>query len=179
MKTILSQGFGRGFFSLGQSSMTASDRDHYLLAINRGLNETQEIDDWISAHPDTKFRPGAGAAPGVVDSPYYTMWANYQNHRSDLKALRDRLNDTDPVNWFSLTEEEHGTFGWVAVVDRIYSAFQADPVNLTAGVWQGNTRQPDVAIQTEAAAPSSPYLGPVLLGAGALAVIGIIIWAGK
>lgn len=178
MKTIASFGFRQSFFSLGQSSMTAADRDHYLLAINRGLNETSEIDAWITAHPDTKFRPGPGAAADIVDSPYYTMWANYQSHRDALKALRDRLNDPDPVNWFSLSEDEHGTFGWVSVVDRVYSAFQADPINLTAGHWQGNTRQPDVAVQTEAAAPSSNLM-PILLGAGALGVIGLIVWANR
>ncbi len=178
MKTIMSFGFRRGLFSLGQASMTAADRDHYLLAINRGLNETQEIDSWISAHPDVKFRPGPGAPVDVVDSPYYTMWSNYQSHRDALKALRDRLNDPDPVNWFSLTEDEHGTFGWVSVVDRVYSAFQADPLNLTAGRWQGNTRAPDLAIQTEAAS-SSPDLTPVLLGAGVLGVIGLLIWASR
>jgi len=181
--TITAFGFRRSssFFTLGRGlgqGMSATDRDHYLAAVNRALDETAEIDKWIKDHPDIKFRPGSGAPAATTDSPYYTKWINYQAHVNEMKALKERLSDPDPANWFSLTQEEHGTFGWVSVVDTVYGAFQANPLNLVAGRWENGSRLPDEQIQVQAPATPS-YLMPVLIGAGVLGMIGVVMLVRK
>lgn len=165
-------GFRVGF-SLGQA-LSKADRDHYLVAINRALTEAGEIDAWIKANPNAKLKPTQAeitAASDVVISPYFTKWINFQDVRPALVTLRDRLQNEDPTTWTSITDPEHQTFGWVSVVDMIYSSFKADPKNLTAGKWVSGVRQPDPLTPTTAPAmPEAPVtilgydLPPTLLG---------------
>lgn len=131
--------------SLGQS-LSKADRDHYLVALNRGIAEAGEIDAWLKANPNIKLKPTTEevtTTPDVTISPYYAKWVNYQDMRSDQIAFRDRLASENQTTWSSITDAEHILFGWVAVVDQIYSAFKADPKNLTAGRWADNMRLPD------------------------------------
>jgi hypothetical protein len=176
---------GRNAFSLGRAfgsslgqALSKIDRDHYLDTVSRAITEANEIDAWLKATPGAQLRPATGAPATVTDSPYYTKWFNYQPHRADMQALKDRLTSEDPTTWGSLTKEEHGTFGWVSVVDQVYAAFQADPLNLTAGRWQDGTRLPDDQAVKEAAQPSL-LSTPVLIGAGVLAAVGLLYFATK
>lgn len=151
-------------FALGQA-LSQADRDHYLVALNRGLAEVDEIAAWLNANPNTKLKPSdtdISSGSDVVISPYFTKWVNFQAVRPDMIAFRDRLKNEDPASWASITDAEHTTFGWVSVIDQIFSAFKADPKNLTAGRWVAGVRQPDPVIP--GGAPSMPLAPINILG---------------
>lgn len=178
MIAISTMGFqrGRSGFYLGQA-LSQADRDHYLSALSRAIREAGEIDGWIKDHPDLKFRPAPGSPASITDSPYYTKWINFQPHRDAMKALNDRLLSTDQTTWGSLTQDEHSTFGWVNVVDQVYSAVQADPLNLTAGHWQDGTRLADQPSGGALTPPTDTGVStPVLLGIGLIGAIGLVVW---
>lgn len=185
-------------YSLGQA-LSQADRDHYLVALNRGLSEVDEIDAWLKANPNAKLKPSdtdVSSGSDIVISPYFTKWINFQDVRADMVAFRDRLKNEDPTSWTSITDPEHKTFGWVSVIDQIFSAFKADPKNLTAGRWVSGVRQPDPVTpgtMTSGAMPLAPVnilgleLPPTLLGmptSTALVVgtvgllgVGVALWA--
>jgi hypothetical protein len=153
----------RSFF-LGQV-LSQADRDHYLVAVGRAVTEANEIDKWLKDNPTATLKPPTETTPpsGMVISPYFTKWINFQPIRPEMQKLNDRLSNADPTTWSSLTPEEHTTFGWVSVVDQIFSAFKADPKNLTAGKWQNGVRAADEPV-AGAAIPSTeePITIPVL-----------------
>jgi len=182
---------------LGQA-LSKADRDHYLVALNRGAQEAAEIDAWLKANPDAKLKATQEevvSAPDIKISPYYAKWVNYQPVRADQAAFQARVASEDPTTWTSVTDAEHILFGWVGVVDQIYSAFKSDPKNLTAGRWVDNVRQPDPlpapGTTVKPAEPPLVILGlelpPKFLGMptgtalvlGGLGVVGIgvAIWA--
>lgn len=178
MKTIFLGGVqpGTGFrvgYSLGQA-LSKADRDHYLVALDRALMEAEQIDTWLTDNPSAKLKPTEAevtAGSDVVISPYFTKWINFQDVRPAMVAFRDRLKSEDPASWASVTDEEHKTFGWVSVVDTIFSSFKADSKNLTAGKWVSGVRQPDPAATPGAVAmPDAPVtlfgleLPPTILG---------------
>lgn len=150
----------RSFF-LGQA-LSQADRDHYLVAISRALVEAEEIDNWLKAHPEAKLKVPETTPPSpLVMSPYFVKWVNFLPIRTDMIAMKERLSNPDPSTWSSITPEEHTTFGWVSVVDQIFSAFKADPKNLTVGRWVNGQRLPD---EPEAAGqPVAPVEEPVTL----------------
>lgn len=177
---------------LGQA-LEQADHDHYLIAVSRALAEVDQIDAWLKANPTAKLKaPDATTPPSdITMSPYYTKWFNFQPIRPDMQKLKDRLSNPDSKTWTSITPEEHTTFGWVSVVDQIFSAFEADPKNLTAGRWQGGTRLPD-PVETLTQTPQEesinvPIIGQlpptivgiptktVLIGGGAIIGIGILV----
>lgn len=164
----------RSSFSLGQA-LSQTDRDHYLVAVGRALLEASQIDKWLQDHPDARLRPVKGGSE--TDSPYYVKWFNYQPHRESIQALKDRLSSEDPTTWGSLTQDEHGTFGWVSVIDQVYSAFQADPLNLTAGRWQDGIRLSDEIPAVTPPPPSTGLTTPVLIGIGVVGAIGLMVLA--
>jgi len=176
MKTLFTQGFQPASFhlaarrsvrkSLGQA-LTKADRDHYLVALNRGISEADEIDAWLKANPTAKLKPTEAevvASPEIKISPYYAKWVNYQPTRGDQAAFRDRMANEDPTTWTSVTDAEHVLFGWVGVVDQIYSAFKSDPKNLTAGRWVDNVRQPDPVQPLPSGTPTHPAEPLIILG---------------
>lgn len=188
-------GFRVGY-SLGQA-LTKADRDHYLVALDRALLEADQISEWLTNNPTAKLKPTEAemtAGSDVVISPYFTKWVNFQTVLPDMIAFRDRLKSEDPGAWTSVTDPEHKTFGWVSVVDTIFSSFKADSKNLTAGRWVSGVRQPDPAVPAGAVAmPNAPVtifgaeLPPTMLGmptktaltvagVGALA-LGVAAWA--
>jgi hypothetical protein len=153
-------------FSMGQT-LSKADRDHYLVALNRALAEADEIDAWLLANPTAKLKPTdqeVAQASDVVISPFFTKWVNFQAARPDMVAFRDRLNNEDPTTWASLSDAEHKSFGWVNVVDQVFSAFKADPKNLTAGRWVSGIRQPDAVPAGGTAAPAMPTEPVTILG---------------
>lgn len=202
MKTMFSQGFKPASFrpmrkSLGQS-LSKTDRDHYLVALNRGIAEAAEIDAWLEANPDVKLKPTAeeiASVPTAKISPYYAKWVNYQDVRADQQAFRDRLISEDVSTWSSVTDAEHILFGWVAVVDQVYSAFKADPKNLTAGIWMDNVRLPDptpvggaavkpqeqpisiLGLELPATFLGMPTKAALIVGGIGVLGIGVAIWA--
>ncbi len=206
MNTLFTRSFQSSFqparplrVSLGQA-LSKSDRDHYLVALNRGIAEAGEIDAWLKANPNAKLKPAQQEVandPAVQISPYYAKWVNYQDVRSDQEAFQTRMANEDPTTWSSITDAEHILFGWVSVVDQIYSAFKSDPKNLTAGRWIDNIRQPDPPPPAAPAAPPAepPFVilglelpaqvlgiptGTALaLGGVGLIGIGIVIWTVK
>jgi hypothetical protein len=163
MKTIYLGGVQPGSFRVGYSlgqALSKADRDHYLVALDRALTEADEIDAWLKANPDAKLKPTEAevtAGSDIVISPYFTKWVNFLAIRQDMLNFKVRLKSEDPGAWTSLTDEEHKAFGWVSVVDTIYSSFKSDPKNLTAGKWVGGVRQPDPGTPTGAVAmPNAP-----------------------
>ncbi len=165
MRTMFAMGFqpARRAFFLGQL-LSDSDRNHYLSALTRGLSEADEIDAWLKANPDVKLNlPADNPDKTLSVSPYYTKYFNFTKVRPDMQKLHDRLGNTDPSTWSSLTQDEHPTFGWVAVLDQVYAAFKDDPKNLTVGHWQGGTRLPDQP-STAAATPPPASAEPTILG---------------
>lgn len=180
----------RSSFSLGQA-LSKADRDHYLVALDRALTEADEIDAWFKDNPSAKLKPTDAevtAAPDVNISPYFTRWINFQPIRPDMVTFRDRLKSDDPTAWTSITDPEHKTFGWVNVVDMTYSAFKADPKNLTAGKWISGVRQPDAAAPGSSIIPTIP-MGPDntvlgmppqtawIVGGVGLLGLGVAVWA--
>lgn len=151
-------------YVLGQA-LTKTDRDHYLVALERGLAEADEIAAWLDANPTAKLKPTdaeVSSASGIVISPYFSKWVNFLAARPDMVALRDRLKSEDPASWTSITDKDHLAYGWVSVVDMIHAAFKADPKNLTAGKWVSGVRQPDpigTGVAPLPAAPESTILG--------------------
>lgn len=176
MKTLFTQGFQPASFtpaqrrplrtSLGQA-LSLADRDHYLVALNRGITEAVEIDAWLAANPNVKLKPSeqeVTSSPDIVISPYFAKWVNYQPVRADQGAFRDRLANADPTTWSSITDAEHILFGWVSVIDQVYSAFKADPKNLTAGRWVSGVRQPDPPPATgTTGGPAKPVEQPLMI----------------
>jgi len=194
MNTIFLGGVraGSGFrvagrpYALGQA-LTKLDRDHYLVALDRGLAEADEIAAWIDANPTAKLKPTdaeVSAASGIVISPYFSKWVNFLAARPGMVALRDRLKSEDPAAWSSITDPEHVTYGWVSVVDMIHSSFKADPKNLTAGKWVSGVRQADpvtTGIQPLPTAPGNTILGmqpktAAIVGGVVLLSVGLAIW---
>lgn len=163
MKTIFLGGVQPRTFRVGYSlgqALTQADRDHYLVALDRALLEADQVSEWLKNNPSAKLKPTEteiAAASDVVISPYFTKWVNFQTVLPDMIAFRDRLKNEDPAAWTSVTDPEHQTFGWVSVVDTIFSSFKADSKNLTAGKWVSGVRQPDPVTTTAAAAmPLAP-----------------------
>jgi hypothetical protein len=203
MNTLFTRTFSAPFqparplrVSLGQA-LSKADRDHYLVAINRAIAEAGEIDAWLKANPNVKLKPAqqeVAADPDVKISPYYSKWVNYQDVRSDQQDFQARMASEDASTWSSITDAEHVLFGWVSVVDQIYSAFKSDPKNLTAGRWIDNIRQPDPPPAPAPVPPAEqPFvilgleLPPKVLGiptgtalvVGGVGLVGIAIWAVK
>jgi hypothetical protein len=188
MKTIYLGGVQPGSFRVGYSlgqAISKADRDHYLVALDRALTEADEIDAWLNDNPSAKLKPTEAevtAASDVFISPYFTKWVNFQAVRPDMVAFRDRLKSEDPGAWTSVTDPEHQIFGWVSVVDMIYSALKADPKNLTAGRWVAGVRQPDPVTGTSGVVMPPTLLGMpaetalIVAGVGALGV-GVALWA--
>lgn len=194
MRTMFATGFQpakRAFF-MGQA-LTLADRDHYLIAVNRALAEAEEIDAWLKANPTVTLKPPAETTPpsGILISPYFTKWINFQPIRPDMEKMKERLSNPDQTTWSSVTPEEHTTFGWVSVVDQIFSAFKADPKNLTAGEWVNGKRLPDKVVPGEVTTAAQPINLPiigelpptivgiptktVLIGGGALVGLAILV----
>jgi hypothetical protein len=144
--------------ALGQV-MSQPDRDHYLFALSRAVNEADEIDKWLANNAGVKLSVPVTTPPSDLQmSPYFTKWVKFKEVRPDMQKLMERLAGPDPTTWSSLTSDEHITFGWVSVVDQIFSAFKADPKNLTIGKWEGDTRLPDPPV------PGAPASSPTILG---------------
>jgi hypothetical protein len=190
MKTIYLGGVQPGSFRVGYSlgqALSKADRDHYLTALNRALEENDEIDAWIKANASAKLKPSTADAanPDIVVSPYFSKWANFLPTLPDMVTFRDRLKNEDPTSWTSITDPEHKTFGWVNVVDEVYSSFKGDPKNLTAGKWMNGVRQPDPSTPTNTVAmPAAtitilgmdPQTAWIVGGVGLLG-LGVAAWA--
>lgn len=192
MKTIFLGGVQpRSGFRVGHSlgqALNKADRDHYLVALERGLAEADEIAAWLAANPNAKLKPTdaeMNSGSDVVISPYFTKWVNFIPVRPAMIAFRDRLKNEDPTAWSSVTDEEHKVFGWVSVIDTISSAFKADPKNLTAGKWVSGIRQPDPATPGVPGMPNAPtdtILGmdpqtAMIVGGVGLLGLGVAAWA--
>jgi hypothetical protein len=166
----------RGPISLGQA-LSQDERNHYLFAISRAINEADQIDKWLKDNPTAKLSVPATTPPADVQtSPYFTKWIKFQDVRPDMQKLNDRLSNLDPTTWSSVTSEEHTTFGWVSILDQIFAAFQADPKNMTVGKWQGDTRLPDPPTAAASAAPTILGLPKdVVLIGGMVVGLGILV----
>lgn len=161
--------------ALGQV-MSQPDRDHYLFSISRAVNEADEIDKWLSNNSAMLSVPVTTPPSNLQMSPYFAKWVKFKEVRPDMQKLMERLASPDPTTWSSLTSDEHITFGWVSVVDQIFSAFKADPKNLTVGKWEGDTRKPDEPAPGASASPT--ILGMpknVVLIGGAVIGLGILV----
>lgn len=161
---------------LSQGVYTASERESLLGSITREAEKAKELEAFIEA--------AVGRLPELLEEDY----REFQFYRSVAEGsarvvenVHARLMSTNPDHWTRMTADEERRMGdWRGAIDLMYGIYLVAirrpppvpaPAPLPPGPDLGPTPTPSVP------APADEELGTteiILIGAGAIAVVGIL-----